>query len=105
MDTLFLNVILCVGNNLIYTCLSNSINKTFLPLTDVPEMVSISAQMYVLYNHVTVAMVKCWKNRCFCIRKSTPIEAKMDSVHDSTVLPRSTVSMIDRNEFEGRGKI
>ena len=38
----FLNVILCAGNSL-YTCLSNSVNKT-----DVPEMVSASDKMYSL---------------------------------------------------------
>ena len=37
-DSSFLNVILCIGNSL-YTCISNSINKTFLLLTDVPEIV------------------------------------------------------------------
>ena len=33
-DSSSLNVILCIGNSL-YTCISNSINKTFLLLTDV----------------------------------------------------------------------
>ena len=46
-DSSFLNVILCAGNSL-YTCLSNSVNKTFLLLTDVPEMVSASDKMYSL---------------------------------------------------------
>ena len=46
-DSSFLNVILCTGNSL-YTCISNSINKTFLLLTDVPEIVWVSDQMYCL---------------------------------------------------------
>ena len=46
-DSSLLNIILCAGNSL-YTCISNSINKTFLLLTDVPEMVSVSDRMYFL---------------------------------------------------------
>ena len=50
-DSSFLNVILCTGNSL-YTCISNSINKTFLLLTDVLEIVSVSDQMHcLLYSH------------------------------------------------------
>ena len=37
-DSSFLNVILCTGNSH-YTCISKSINKTFLLLTNVPEIV------------------------------------------------------------------
>ena len=46
-DSSLLNVKLCAGNSL-YTCISNYINKTFLLLTDVPEMVSVSDQIYIL---------------------------------------------------------
>ena len=50
-DSSFLNVILCAGNS-VYTCISNSINKTFLLLTDVLEIVSVSDQMHcLLYSH------------------------------------------------------
>ena len=46
-DSSLLNIILCAGNSL-YTCISNSINKTLLLLTDVLEMVSVSDRMYFL---------------------------------------------------------
>ena len=46
-DFSFLNFILHAGNNL-YTCISSSINKNFLLLTDVPEMVSVSDKIYHL---------------------------------------------------------
>ncbi len=46
-DFSFLNFILDAGNNL-YTCISSSINKNFLLLTDVPEMVSVSDKIYHL---------------------------------------------------------
>jgi hypothetical protein len=36
-----LNDILCIGNSL-YSLISSSINKSYLLLTDVPEMVSVS---------------------------------------------------------------
>ena len=47
-------VILSTGDSL-YTCISNSINKTFLLLTDVPEIVSVSDQMYSLQYSVSFA--------------------------------------------------
>jgi hypothetical protein len=46
-DSSFLNVILCAGNGL-YSCISSSINKPFLLLTDLPEMVSIFDKIYYL---------------------------------------------------------
>ena len=46
-DTSFLNKILCIGNNL-YTCIHNSINKDYLLLSDVPEMVSVDNKVYCL---------------------------------------------------------
>jgi hypothetical protein len=46
-DSSFLNEILCAGNNL-YTCISNSVNKSFLLLSEVPEMVSVSDKIYDL---------------------------------------------------------
>ena len=42
-----MNFILHAGNNL-YTCISSSINKDFLFLTDVPEMASMSDKIYHL---------------------------------------------------------
>ena len=39
-DSIFLNTILSVGNNL-YTCISKSIKKELLLLTDVPELFSV----------------------------------------------------------------
>ena len=39
-DSIFLNTILSVGNNL-YTCISKSIKKELLLLTDVPELISV----------------------------------------------------------------
>ena len=73
----------CVGNNL-HTCISNSINKTFLPLTDVP----VSDQMYFLHNHVTVDMLK----------------GRANTASDSTPMARSTVNLIGRSEF-GEGVV
>ncbi|CAB3983680.1 ATP-dependent DNA helicase PIF1 [Paramuricea clavata] len=46
-DSSFLNEILCAGNNF-YTCISNPVNKSFLLLSDVPEMVSVSDKIYDL---------------------------------------------------------
>ena len=46
-DSSFLNFILHAGNSLC-TCISSSINKNFLLLTDVPEMVSVSDKIYHL---------------------------------------------------------
>ena len=46
-DSSFLNVVLFAGNSL-YTCINKSINKTFLLLTDVPEMLSVSDKIYYL---------------------------------------------------------
>jgi hypothetical protein len=46
-DSSFLNVILCAGNGL-YSCISSSINKPFLLLTNLPEMVSIFDKIYYL---------------------------------------------------------
>ena len=46
-DTSLLNNILYAGNNL-YTFISNSVNKSYLLLTDVPEMVSIFNKIYQL---------------------------------------------------------
>ena len=46
-DSSFLNKILCIGNNL-YTCIHNSVNKDFLLLSDVPEMVSVDNKVYCL---------------------------------------------------------
>ena len=73
----------CVGNNL-HACISNSINKTFLPLTDVP----VSDQMYFLHNHVTVDMLK----------------GRANTASDSTPMARSTVNLIGRSEF-GEGVV
>ena len=53
-DSTFLNVILSTGDSL-YTCISNYINKTFLLLTDVPKIVSVSDQMYSLQYSVSFA--------------------------------------------------
>ena len=39
-DSIFLNTILSFGNNL-YTCISKSIKKELLLLTDVPELISV----------------------------------------------------------------
>ncbi|CAB4041007.1 ATP-dependent DNA helicase PIF1, partial [Paramuricea clavata] len=47
-DSLFLNLILCSGNDL-YTYISNSIGKEFLLLSEVPEYVLVSSQTF----HVT----------------------------------------------------
>ena len=44
-DTSFLNKVLCVGNNL-YTYIHNLINKDYLLLSDVPEMVSVDNKVY-----------------------------------------------------------
>ena len=46
-DTALLNDILCTGNNL-YTFISNSVNKSYLLLTDVPEVVSVFDNIYHL---------------------------------------------------------
>ena len=46
-DSSFLNTILFVGNNL-YTYINNSINKDYLLLSDVPEMVSVDNKVYRL---------------------------------------------------------
>ena len=46
-DFSFLNFMLRAGNSL-YTCISSSINKDFLLLTDVPEMASVSDKIYHL---------------------------------------------------------
>ncbi len=46
-DTSLLNNILYAGNNL-YTFISKSVNKSYLLLTDVPEMVSIFDKVYQL---------------------------------------------------------
>ena len=46
-DSSFLNTILSVGNNL-YTYIQNSINKDYLLLSDVPEMVPIDNKVYCL---------------------------------------------------------
>ena len=46
-DFSFLNFMLRAGNSL-YTCISRSINKDFLLLTDVPEMASVSDKIYHL---------------------------------------------------------
>ena len=55
MDWPFLNVILFVGNSP-YTCiLCNSINKTFLLLTDVPKIVLVCDKMYFLQYHEAFA--------------------------------------------------
>ena len=47
-DSFFLNTILISGNSL-YTCLSNSVNKDLLLLTDVPEMISANGNIYNLH--------------------------------------------------------
>ena len=67
-----------------FYCISNYINKPFLPLTDVP----VSDQMYFLHNHVTVYILK----------------GRANTASDSTSMARSTVSMIGRSEF-GEGVI
>ena len=46
-DSSTLNTILFIGNSL-YTFISSSVNKDFLLLTDVPEMVSVDNQVYCL---------------------------------------------------------
>ena len=46
-DSSFLNTILFVGNNL-YTYINNSINKDYLLLSDVPEMVSVDNKVHRL---------------------------------------------------------
>ena len=46
-DSSLLNDILCAGNNL-YSFISNSVNKTYLLLPDVPEMVSVFDNIYYL---------------------------------------------------------
>ena len=46
-DSSFLNTILSVGNNL-YTYIHNSINKDYLLLSDLPEMVSVDNKVYCL---------------------------------------------------------
>ena len=47
-DSSFLNAILCTGNSL-YGCISHSINKSYLLLTDLPGMVSVFGQIYHLH--------------------------------------------------------
>ena len=47
MNSLFLNTILSVGNNL-DTCICNSIKNDFLLLTDVPEIISVDNKVYYL---------------------------------------------------------
>ena len=44
-DSMFLNTILSVGNNL-YTCISKFIKKSLLLLTDVPELISVHNNVY-----------------------------------------------------------
>ena len=44
-DSIFLNTILSVGNNL-YTCISKFIKKSLLLLTDVPELISVHNNVY-----------------------------------------------------------
>ena len=51
-DSSFLNEILCVGNNL-YIYIHNSINKDYLLLSDVPEMVSVDNKVYCLQYSVS----------------------------------------------------
>ncbi|CAB3983453.1 ATP-dependent DNA helicase PIF1 [Paramuricea clavata] len=46
-DSTVLNSILCAGNNL-YSFISNSVNKSYLLLTDVPEMVSVFDGIYCM---------------------------------------------------------
>ena len=46
-DSSFLNKILCIGNNL-YTYIHNLINKDYLLLSDVPEMVSVDNKVFCL---------------------------------------------------------
>ena len=46
-DSTILNSILCAGNNL-YSFISNSVNKSYLLLTDVPEMVSVFDGIYCM---------------------------------------------------------
>ena len=46
-DFSFLNFMLHAGNSL-YTCISSSINKDFLLLTDVPEMASVSENIFAI---------------------------------------------------------
>ena len=44
-DSIFLNTILSAGNKL-YTCISKSIKKELLLLTDVPELISVHNNVY-----------------------------------------------------------
>ena len=46
-DSSFLNLILCSGNNL-YSNISNSVGKEYLLLSEVPEYVSLSSQIFHL---------------------------------------------------------
>ena len=46
-DSSFLNTILSVGKNL-YTYIHNSINKDYLLLSDLPEMVLVDNKVYCL---------------------------------------------------------
>ena len=46
-DSTILDSILCAGNNL-YSFISNSVNKSYLLLTDVPEMVSVFDGIYCM---------------------------------------------------------
>ena len=46
-DSTILDSILCSGNNL-YSFISNSVNKSYLLLTDVPEMVSFFYGIYCM---------------------------------------------------------
>ena len=53
-DLSFLNEILSVGNNL-YTYIHNLINKDYLLLSDVPEMVSVDNKVYHLHYSESVS--------------------------------------------------
>ena len=55
-DFSFLNFMLRAGNSL-YTCISSSINKDFLLLTDVPEMASVSDKIYLQYSVIHVVVI------------------------------------------------
>ena len=48
-NSAILNTILMHGNSL-YTCITNSVNKDLLLLTDVPAMVSVDEAIYIYYS-------------------------------------------------------
>ena len=56
-DSSFLNVILCSGNSL-YTCISNSINKTFLLLTVLQTIYTFDQKLKQFLAHQLICKCK-----------------------------------------------